>query len=169
MVRWWVDVDGSSPLTRGKQRPVRRRRNRKGLIPAHAGKTTQCSAQTRCAPAHPRSRGENDLARKTRADASGSSPLTRGKPGNLQLILPPQGLIPAHAGKTVTFPWMLSWWRAHPRSRGENTKVNVSHSHISGSSPLTRGKHTEAGFNVALVGLIPAHAGKTTEMAAFAP
>ena len=34
-----TDIDGSSPLTRGKRRVRVRRRRRLGLIPAHAGKT----------------------------------------------------------------------------------------------------------------------------------
>ncbi len=71
------------------------------------------------------------------------------------------GLIPAHAGKT--------WYRhrdrldqqAHPRSRGENKKSSGPMKNTSGSSPLTRGKLVAVDGDVAGVGLIPAHAGKT--------
>ena len=50
---------------------------------------------------------------------------------------------------------------AHPRSRGEN----VLGSHVGpvehGSSPLTRGKRKTFEGNLLILGLIPAHAGKT--------
>ena len=50
---------GSSPLTRGKLPPRRRRGGGKGLIPAHAGKTRCFSRYSLDRWAHPRSRGEN--------------------------------------------------------------------------------------------------------------
>ena len=56
--------------------------------------------------------------------------------------------------------WTLGWW-AHPRSRGENSCIVVIFVRRVGSSPLTRGKQLERGPNVAGLGLIPAHAGKT--------
>ena len=71
--------------------------------------------------AHPRSRGEN-VRRSSMTDASdGSSPLTRGKPVDLDEGETKARLIPAHAGKTVhrLSPRADGW--AHPRSRGENT------------------------------------------------
>ena len=74
-----VEVEGSSPLTRGKPRLARRGVVRRGLIPAHAGKTEPRKRRTRPARAHPRSRGENEIALRARMRVSGSSPLTRGK------------------------------------------------------------------------------------------
>ena len=50
---------GSSPLTRGKRRLRRGRAQRRGLIPAHAGKTPDRNRPARHDRAHPRSRGEN--------------------------------------------------------------------------------------------------------------
>ena len=51
------------------------------------------------------------------------------------------GLIPAHAGKTVvTLPTGRAS-PAHPRSRGENLVAAVDTTPLTGSSPLTRGKH----------------------------
>ena len=52
---------GSSPLTRGKQRVVPSKLTMRGLIPAHAGKTSMRFAVRRASWAHPRSRGENTL------------------------------------------------------------------------------------------------------------
>ena len=50
-----------------------------GLIPAHAGKTSEHSSVSFRGGAHPRSRGENIIADPIGAVANGSSPLTRGK------------------------------------------------------------------------------------------
>ena len=91
---------GSSPLTRGKPRGRAQPSRRDGLIPAHAGKTTDSMASTPPPGAHPRSRGENAPSARLSAGAGGSSPLTRGKPPHACADAPDAGLIPAHAGKT---------------------------------------------------------------------
>ena len=91
----------------------------------------------------------------------GSSPLTRGKlPGGL-VGLAVRGLIPAHAGKTTPAARPPPSRRAHPRSRGENAARSWMSRHLPGSSPLTRGKPSEALAGCGGDGLIPAHAGKT--------
>ena len=152
---------GSSPLTRGKHRRHTDQARRVRLIPAHAGKTSRGWSRSWLRWAHPRSRGENGTRHNQCAFRAGSSPLTRGKP-----ILPtapkaPQGLIPAHAGKTggrgpaSGTPW------AHPRSRGENHMTHPKGERDDGSSPLTRGKPGRDRHGPRRRGLIPAHAGKT--------
>ena len=93
--------------------------------------------------------------------AQGSSPLTRGKRDARFLQYLDHGLIPAHAGKTTLWTATRSPVRAHPRSRGENVFRRVVVGVAGGSSPLTRGKHEHARELGVLVGLIPAHAGKT--------
>ena len=71
------------------------------------------------------------------------------------------GLIPAHAGKTVSgSPWG-GGRGAHPRSRGENSDDRTDANRRPGSSPLTRGKPSASVVPSTRVGLIPAHAGKT--------
>ena len=52
-------AEGSSPLTRGKLSLASPSSLHGRLIPAHAGKTSSCSATCRRRRAHPRSRGEN--------------------------------------------------------------------------------------------------------------
>ena len=52
---------GSSPLTRGKPHLEPARRDRRGLIPAHAGKTAHRRRIHHDRRAHPRSRGENSV------------------------------------------------------------------------------------------------------------
>ena len=111
-----------------------------GLIPAHAGKTTPQSTGWPDPRAHPRSRGENGFIQVASLAHEGSSPLTRGKPGENVGLARRDRLIPAHAGKTCSLfgPFMFGW--AHPRSRGENNLVTMPANGGDGSSPLTRGK-----------------------------
>ena len=137
--RFWIE--GSSPLTRGKPNALVPSEVAHGLIPAHAGKTSNSRRAQSKPSAHPRSRGENGLGLDRLCLALGSSPLTRGKHQSRRECRRRMGLIPAHAGKT------------HRRSAPNGIK--------SGSSPLTRGKHLTALLPDRRDRLIPAHAGKT--------
>ena len=152
---------GSSPLTRGKPPRGPPREVGAGLIPAHAGKTPACDAVHTLPRAHPRSRGENPKTRSEPHLGPGSSPLTRGKPSQLQDSAPTRGLIPAHAGKTQGGDPAVGRTGAHPRSRGENRRQARRRQGRDGSSPLTRGKHGGDRRRRARSRLIPAHAGKT--------
>ena len=152
---------GSSPLTRGKRRLRRGRAQRHGLIPAHAGKTDNGLGVHGFGPAHPRSRGENIGRRAWNGWAGGSSPLTRGKRRIGRAFLTRPRLIPAHAGKTSIVSSRFRAWRAHPRSRGENSLWFGTDGSTGGSSPLTRGKPLTSISRAVRPGLIPAHAGKT--------
>ena len=111
--------------------------------------------------AHPRSRGENLAPRSPRADAAGSSPLTRGKHMVSTTVRAMAGLIPAHAGKTPSRQVPDERPTAHPRSRGENRRLAFTSSRTTGSSPLTRGKRSAHVPQFRDARLIPAHAGKT--------
>ena len=152
---------GSSPLTRGKPASVEHVIPRSRLIPAHAGKTLYAWRPSWHVRAHPRSRGENLVCVAAVVARAGSSPLTRGKRGRKVARLKWQGLIPAHAGKTVEPRQAGTPARAHPRSRGENHKVRPIRRADLGSSPLTRGKRQVDRKTARARGLIPAHAGKT--------
>ena len=152
---------GSSPLTRGKHFSDAHFAALSRLIPAHAGKTRTRLARALSSTAHPRSRGENVSQRAGRWYASGSSPLTRGKPAGTSSITRMEGLIPAHAGKTHEGRTRRDDLEAHPRSRGENTPAALSRVKVNGSSPLTRGKLDVLSADHPERRLIPAHAGKT--------
>ena len=154
-------MKGSSPLTRGKRRRSRRVRGLRGLIPAHAGKTSTATARPTRNGAHPRSRGENGANSSTPPLQRGSSPLTRGKHASLYPVRGCERLIPAHAGKTMRSNRNMRMRRAHPRSRGENPLMSVTMIASAGSSPLTRGKQGVRNARNSSLGLIPAHAGKT--------
>ena len=152
---------GSSPLTRGKRAPVGSMSFTRGLIPAHAGKTSRRRCRRWRAGAHPRSRGENAQGDHVARAVAGSSPLTRGKRFRVRSKQSFEGLIPAHAGKTFQAELEMIQERAHPRSRGENASQRAALDGPRGSSPLTRGKHAEQLPDLQGGGLIPAHAGKT--------
>ena len=137
------------------------RASRRGLIPAHAGKTRRRFRRSYVMGAHPRSRGENSLVVWRDADVAGSSPLTRGKRDSGHDHPHGDRLIPAHAGKTVRARTSPAPKRAHPRSRGENWRTVALTAWSLGSSPLTRGKPDRRHCQVPACGLIPAHAGKT--------
>ena len=116
------------------------------------------------ARAHPRSRGENTATTARSPAWPGSSPLTRGKPRSVFRLLRRTGLIPAHAGKTSRWARRGRRAGAHPRSRGENHPFQTGTRRYRGSSPLTRGKRKAASTVKYADRLIPAHAGKTSEM-----
>ena len=152
---------GSSPLTRGKRRLLDTARVDRGLIPAHAGKTDAGISTTPSRGAHPRSRGENSGRTFRPPGKAGSSPLTRGKLPSRRNDASPDGLIPAHAGKTMLVSISVFLSGAHPRSRGENGEKWDTATPRGGSSPLTRGKRRCAAYRDGGGRLIPAHAGKT--------
>ena len=134
-----------------------------GLIPAHAGSTATPSSNSRITSAHPRSRGEHLPSAQDLVKLQGSSPLTRGALVGQVLHRELRGLIPAHAGSTMmTYPeWKIA--TAHPRSRGEHLRGGRALRCAEGSSPLTRGAPGSVTEEPLVGGLIPAHAGSTTD------
>ena len=156
-------IVGSSPLTRGKRKLRSRWSSTSRLIPAHAGKTCSLPRSHRRVRAHPRSRGENAVKALVNQRLEGSSPLTRGKQDGPNYIAGRLRLIPAHAGKTVSGLGGHFGLPAHPRSRGENLSRVAWMPPTPGSSPLTRGKRPCPSHPGRPSGLIPAHAGKTSQ------
>ena len=152
---------GSSPLTRGKRCGGVHSRIPGGLIPAHAGKTSELVDRRTSSRAHPRSRGENQVNLVLDDGQAGSSPLTRGKLTTSSPAGITGGLIPAHAGRTDLCRADGEVTEAHPRSRGENICPRCLTDRQEGSSPLTRGKQSHNEEDRGERGLIPAHAGKT--------
>ena len=152
---------GSSPRGRGKRRPIPHQRNRHGLIPAWAGKTWHHGSCPCTRRAHPRVGGENRVLGGGDQGRAGSSPRGRGKRRCGPAPARGARLIPAWAGKTAcpTDPSMT--WAAHPRVGGENQTSYATLRDYRGSSPRGRGKLPGHAHDRALVGLIPAWAGKT--------
>ena len=76
-------------------------------------------------------------------------------------------LIPARAGKTVSFSGSPSHAQAHPRAGGENVVTVPRQAGKSGSSPRGRGKQCRCRGWSFSARLIPARAGKTRRHARF--
>ena len=131
------------------------------LIPAHAGKTGVRMSSQLVFWAHPRACGENRDASQVGRLTGGSSPRMRGKRSSRLGKLRRDGLIPAHAGKTISPSWARRLRRAHPRACGENIKGYASTAATTGSSPRMRGKRHRRRHRNLRLRLIPAHAGKT--------
>ena len=93
---------GSSPLTRGIHRHDDQRNLCSGFIPAHAGNTGRYTVDHQHSEVHPRSRGEYPLLSQQRQTLQGSSPLTRGIPGQFEGVAIQIRFIPAHAGNTMS-------------------------------------------------------------------
>ena len=152
---------GSSPLTRGARLRWGELAGLQGLIPAHAGSTVVIPRKALHQTAHPRSRGEHIVQNQPGGHYFGSSPLTRGAPGQRAVAARRGGLIPAHAGSTGLILALSSGNTAHPRLRGEHRMRNPHRFGCTGSSPLTRGARCKWSWSLSFRGLIPAYAGST--------
>ena len=95
---------------------------------------------------------------------SGSSPLARGTPRSLFLLLVVIRLIPARAGNTPDAFLTVTRCAAHPRSRGEHTCVGCGSRRGCGSSPLARGTLVIDVCRPMDERLIPARAGNTQKV-----
>lgn len=157
-----LSATDSSPRGRGKLGIASQSIFWTRLIPARAGKTTRHALLDSRPRAHPRAGGENQLSKRRKPQAQGSSPRGRGKLQSFCVGMACPGLIPARAGKTAaeTRPCPLTW--AHPRAGGENEFGGLGVDGCLGSSPRGRGKHGAVTVRLNLTGLIPARAGKTT-------
>ena len=152
---------GSSPRMRGKLAELQTLAERERLIPAHAGKTGAYRRASMMSEAHPRACGENRYTSLGPWALYGSSPRMRGKLCAACGGGYADGLIPAHAGKTLPRLMVARRARAHPRACGENVAQGQLGALPWGSSPRMRGKpeHRRRGPHPRR--LIPAHAGKT--------
>ncbi len=155
---------GSSPLTRGGRRFHYWCACWPGLIPAYAGRTTSADPQSAPGQAHPRLRGADFFAWAQKAGYTGSSPLTRGGPLEVEAPVGVDGLIPAYAGRTKSWRGLLIRMGAHPRLRGADRFTPNGKSVVEGSSPLTRGGRGRRTRLLLRLGLIPAYAGRTVIM-----
>ena len=71
------------------------------------------------------------------------------------------GITPAHAGKTFSNFSRSTSTRDHPRACGENILFPAFRNLFLGSPPRMRGKRVDKGIFEFLLGITPAHAGKT--------
>ena len=132
----------------------------KGIIPAHAGKSSPSDFKLDFDGDHPRSCGEKCVSMTGVGCRTGSSPLMRGKGPCLGVTPSSIRIIPAHAGKRPPGDYAHSYPADHPRSCGEKQVYAVWRNYGLGSSPLMRGKDSVRCCAAHWPGIIPAHAGK---------
>ena len=152
---------GSSPLSRGIQRPPRQAPHPRRIIPALAGNTDPPRRGASSRPDHPRSRGEYAPRSQRSRTARGSSPLSRGIRGGGGDVGHLDRIIPALAGNTPFRPPPDGQGSDHPRSRGEYYQRARKGLTDYGSSPLSRGILQHLIRDPSARGIIPALAGNT--------
>ena len=110
---------------------------------------------------HPRMRGEHVILTWCDRFKAGSPPHARGAHSERAPPLDRQGLTPACAGSTPPGPPALHPSRAHPRMRGEHTRVMQEVLSGTGSPPHARGAHQGSAADRPRAGITPACAGST--------
>ena len=152
---------GSSPLARGLPLVAAAAEDLDGIIPARAGFTGPPSGASAAPPDHPRSRGVYRPLPAGRDRGSGSSPLARGLPAELEEEGYRARIIPARAGFTELDTRLAVLLPDHPRSRGVYLMSWRRLTVRTGSSPLARGLPGEDIRAILGRRIIPARAGFT--------
>ena len=93
------------------------------FIPAYAGNSPNGESSSKGHSVHPRLRGELFLVSHLVTSTNGSSPLTRGTPGQLDKANAGFRFIPAYAGNSRLLARLLLRLTVHPRLRGELCRV----------------------------------------------
>ena len=88
---------------------------------------------------HPRACGEHTMSDRNSQPSLGSSPRMRGTHTFVQINKVTEGIIPAHAGNTITASWHSSPTWDHPRACGEHSAFAFCSALLAGSSPRMRG------------------------------
>ena len=132
-----------------------------GIIPAHAGNTSDCRPGRNRAGDHPRACGEHSLQEFVTLCMLGSSPRMRGTRCRGFGFGGGDGIIPAHAGNTPTWARRQMKRKDHPRACGEHVIVYEHVCGWKGSSPRMRGTRRSQPLASMNYGIIPAHAGNT--------
>ena len=136
---------------------------RRGITPAHAGKTYSATSSAKTSWDHPRACGENATLVTSVATEIGSPPRMRGKQSYIPYRFLGHRITPAHAGKTSSIGFQISIVKDHPRACGENG-ADLSHSATAlGSPPRMRGKPQHRISARTSERITPAHAGKTSQ------
>ena len=154
-------VIGSSPRMRGSQLVKESAHKYDGIIPAHAGLTSNRHRPACWIWDHPRACGAHFSLACTRHRMVGSSPRMRGSPSRGCTREQFSGIIPAHAGLTISCPSICRPYRDHPRACGAHCIQNGDIGKDRGSSPRMRGSLTARPPVFLAHGIIPAHAGLT--------
>ena len=153
---------GSSPRMRGSLVRMVSSLTKEGIIPAHAGLTSNLQVRELHWRDHPRACGAHVCYADYEDMQKGSSPRMRGSHGMKIYEGSEFGIIPAHAGLTRCHSPCCRRPRDHPRACGAHLSRGNQGERWMGSSPRMRGSHLFQHLSRAEAGIIPAHAGLTT-------
>ena len=145
---------------RGKADVVLNRIDRIGITPAYAGKRVIRSSFHKLFQDHPRLCGEKQHFFYFLVYTGGSPPPMRGKAARFLQFLPPAGITPAYAGKSLKLPSCFFVDQDHPRLCGEKRCPLWCPLRFRGSPPPMRGKEMPLGQGVLHFRITPAYAGK---------
>ncbi len=153
-------MSGLSPRGRGNHRGGGVHRDRRGPIPAWAGKPGAVHGPDGTFAAYPRVGGETIMRVPSKGPVQGLSPRGRGNRGSRRRRQSSPGPIPAWAGKpSMPAPLSTAPW-AYPRVGGETTTRMHAPSLTWGLSPRGRGNRNADPASGGVAGPIPAWAGK---------
>ena len=155
-----VGEPGPSPRVRGSLIQLRHRVQRRGSIPACAGKPGTPKAWGRSPRVHPRVCGEATTKTLAASKVVGPSPRVRGSPEVARHRMLEHGSIPACAGKPASSSAPRRGSRVHPRVCGEAYSSLGGLSSAQGPSPRVRGSRTRSTPVITAMRSIPACAGK---------
>ena len=133
---------------------------RRGITPAHAGKSWPPLVQPLPARDHPRACGEKYSCFFNAPRCTGSPPRMRGKDRHSRGRQFPTGITPAHAGKSKSLFDEIRIDEDHPRACGEKSESFIHEISHLGSPPRMRGKESSITCAARSVRITPAHAGK---------
>ncbi len=131
-------------------------------IPARAGRTSRPARRSARSPDHPRSRGENVTTRDRNGLATGPPPLARGERPHRRPRGIPGRTTPARAGRTTPGRCPNRPNTDHPRSRGENRRIQSCVAGRVGPPPLARGEPPDPVLCRRPCRTTPARAGRTS-------
>ena len=152
---------GSSPHVRGALILTVLPLLKHGIIPACAGSTPLPARRPKRHRDHPRMCGEHVVHAAQHLPKRGSSPHVRGAHHRHRRQNKTTGIIPACAGSTFDWPWLMDWTRDHPRRCGEHHTDSRHMTLPEGSSPHVRGALHCCSVVCFVLGIIPACAGST--------
>ena len=148
---------------RGSQHYISRRVDEEGIIPAHAGLTRPCTHHFLSLWDHPRACGAHLPISTGETAGMGSSPRMRGSQLRIINGINETGIIPAHAGLTALTIAFSRSAKDHPRACGAHRLRHKLQSCHPGSSPRMRGSLIVQHRCTTHTGIIPAHAGLTSQ------
>ena len=152
---------GSPPRMRGEDNSCRISNRPNRITPAHAGRSRSPRNFAHTNKDHPRACGEKQIEKEPPAKGTGSPPRMRGEVERYQALSLYGGITPAHAGRSRHSIFGRIRHRDHPRACGEKKKDFRAEHPEYGSPPRMRGEGADYLFQLAGMGITPAHAGRS--------